>query len=122
VESGGGVNGHAADGIDRFGNGFIHGFVSFFVAMVFGNYLSRCSIYGDDWCAGLGHTTFVAIPRRVVLIFFCSDTVIFVASLQMMTGKWYRRHGVLPPYECQWSAWCRRGSFHRVRPGERWLG
>jgi len=31
MESGGWVHGHAADGIDCFGGGFIHGFVSFFV-------------------------------------------------------------------------------------------
>jgi len=31
VESGGGVHGHAADGVDCFSRGCIHGFVSFFV-------------------------------------------------------------------------------------------
>jgi hypothetical protein len=52
VESCGGVDGHAADGIDCFGSGCIHGLIFFFVVMELGVLRSRFSGHGGDGCAG----------------------------------------------------------------------
>lgn len=55
---------------------------SFVVVMQLGVFRSRCSVHGDDRCAGRIHTTVVAITRRLVLIFGCRDVVVFVPTFR----------------------------------------